>query len=58
VKKIGGFKAPHMGGGKPMSMGSAPKIHPAAQTTTRVRLPDTASIGADPSPIVPNAGKI
>ena len=58
--KFGGgqFKTPHIGGGKPMKMGAASKIHPAAQTTTRVRLPDTASIGADPSPIVPNAGRI
>jgi hypothetical protein len=41
-----------------MKMGGAPKIHPAAIQRTRVRMPDTGSIGADPSPIVPNAGKI
>jgi hypothetical protein len=51
------FAAPRAKMGHPMKMGAAPKIHPAA-SATRVRLPDTGSIGADPSPIVPNAGKI
>ena len=54
-----GFKAPKTGSIKPtVKMGAAPKIHPAADFKTRVRLPDTSSIGADPAPIVPATGKI
>lgn len=45
------IKAPSYRPAKPM------KVHPAAMQT-RVRLPDTGSIGTDPSPIVPNTGKI
>lgn len=50
-----------IGAAKPnVGKGSISKIHPAANFggQTRVRLPDTGSIGADPSPIVPNVGKI
>ncbi len=55
----GGFKIPTMHKvAATVHAPSAPKIHPAAHTQTRVRLPDANSIGADPSPIVPNAGKI
>lgn len=56
--KMPGFKMPHMGAIRPTAkIGSMPKIHPAAQQT-RVRLPDTGSIGADAAPFVPHTGKI
>lgn len=55
----GGFKAPHIGAVHPkVGMPSSPKVHPAAQIKTRMRLPDSGSVGADTSPIVPNAGRI
>ncbi len=54
----GGFKMPKVGAIKPnVRMAGMGKIHPSAQQT-RVRLPDTGSIGADNSPIVPHTGRI
>ena len=53
------FKMPHVGGGKIRTqVPTAPKIHPAAQIKTKVRLPDTGPIGADTAPVVPNTGRI
>jgi hypothetical protein len=50
--------AGRVGGMKPIThMPSAPKIHPAASFKTKVRLPDSGSIGADPAPFSSTAGK-
>jgi hypothetical protein len=48
-----------MGGPKP-TIGKGPmgKVHPASIQHTKVRLPDSGAIGADPAPVVPNAGRI
>ena len=57
--KGGSFKMPHTPHVKPtVKFASASKIHPAAQVQTRVRLPDSSAIGADPAPVVPGAGRI
>jgi hypothetical protein len=60
--KFGGMGAPaKIGrvGGMRMTpkISGAPKIHPAASFKTKVRLPDTGSIGADPAPSSSVAGK-
>ena len=53
------FSMPHISAGKvKTAIPQAPKIHPAAQIKTRVRLPDTGPIGADTAPIVPDTGRI
>lgn len=59
LKGLGGFGGKPMGAPKAMSSkgASGGQVHPAA-LKTRVRLPDSGSIGADQAPIVPNAGRI
>lgn len=57
--KPANFRMPHTPHIKPtVHFAGASKIHPAAQTQTRVRLPDSSAIGADPAPVVPGAGRI
>lgn len=56
----------HMGGlSKPAGLKAAaqtplpgPKVHPAAVQKTRLRLPQGTDMPSDPSPLLPNVGKI
>jgi hypothetical protein len=53
LNKPAGMKAAgHIANPKP------PKMHPAAVQKTRMRLPQGPSLSNDPSPILPNVGKI
>lgn len=54
-----------MGLSKPPGMSAAgqisvpkPKVHPAAVQKARIRLPQGADTPSDPSPLLPNVGKI
>jgi hypothetical protein len=60
MKKLGGMSL-----SKPSGLKSAaamqppkPKVHPAAAQKTRMRLPQGQNLDNDPSPILPNVGKI
>jgi hypothetical protein len=60
MKKFGGVSL-----SKPPGLKSAgaiqapkPKVHPASVQKTRMRLPQGPSLDNDPSPILPNVGKI